>query len=456
MSVTRSRAFPAVATALLLAAMTFQAVTFQDAAAEERNLADVQALTRAYNASGQMLFRDFAASPGNVVFSPYSVGTAMAMVLAGTRGGTEREMAAVLQHSLARAQINDANAAAIAFLNGYNKGDGAVCPPSMRLKGDRCEAEPDSDTGCPHPSGQAGDICIAEPKITPSAKLLVANALMFARGQVAKNYAALIKDRYSAEVFQRASLETVNGWVKQRTEGKIEKILDKPSDVVLINAVYFKSRWAVAFDKTFTKDEAFNLTRSRQEMVPTMLQRANHAVVSRNGYRAIKLPYMVGSLAMVIALPNDVEGLGDIARRLDINELTPMFATLRTETPRLVDLMLPRFKAAYSADLKDSFRKAGMTLAFDPRRSDFSGLTGVPPQTAPTAIDQIVHRAVIDVAEESTEAAAATATGVWSSAIPVEPMQFRVDRPFLYYLIDDVTGAVLFQGRVVDPRYSPV
>jgi serpin B len=452
MSVTRSRAFPAVTTAILLAA-----VTFQSAAAEERNLADVQALMRAYNASGQTLFRAFAASPGNIVFSPYSIGTAMAMVLAGTRGGTEREMAAVLQHSLARAQINDANAAAIAFLNGYDKGDGAACPPNMRLKGGRCEAEPDSDTGCPHPSGQEGDICIATPKITPSAKLLMANALMLARGQVAKNYAALIKDRYSAEVFQRASLETVNGWVKQRTDGKIEKVLDKLSDVILINAVYFKSRWAVAFDKTLTKDEPFNLTRSRQEMVPTMAQRANHAVVSREGYRAIRLPYMVGSLAMVIALPNDVEGVGDIARRLAINELTPMFAALRAEVPRPVDLMLPRFKAAYSADLKDLFRKAGMTLPFDPRRSDLSGLTGVPPQTAPTAIDQIVHRAVIEVAEESTEAAAATAAGIrMSSARPVEPMQFRVDRPFLYYLIDDITGAVLFQGRVVDPRYSPV
>jgi serpin B len=92
-------------------------------------------------------------------------------------------------------------------------------------------------------------------------------------------------------------------------------------------------------------------------------------------------------------------------------------------------------------------------LPFDARRADFSGLTGRPPQQAPTAIDQIVHRAVIEVSEESTEAAAATAVGVMvTSAKPVEPLQFRVDRPFLYYLVDDRTGAVLFQGRVVDPR----
>jgi len=96
-----------------------------------------------------------------------------------------------------------------------------------------------------------------------------------------------------------------------------------------------------------------------------------------------------------------------------------------------------------------------MTLAFDARRSDFSGLTGVSPQVAPTAIDQIVHKAVIEVSEEATEAAAATAIGIRVTSIApkrAEPLQFRVDRPFLYYLVDDATGAVLFQGRVVDPR----
>jgi serpin B len=158
---------------------------------------------------------------------------------------------------------------------------------------------------------------------------------------------------------------------------------------------------------------------------------------------------------MVIALPNEVDGLGDVARRLDADELAQMLAALRKEPPRLVSLMLPRFKAEYGANLKGVFQKLGMTLPFDESRSDFSGLTGVPPKTAPTAIDQIVHKAVIEVSEEATEAAATTAIGVRITSAapkPVEPLQFRVDRPFLYYLVDDATGAVLFQGRVVDPR----
>jgi serpin B len=448
------RAVPIVTAAALLPA--FLAVVTPPAAARELGRPDVRALTQAYNASGQVLFRDFAATPGNVVFSPYSIGTAMAMVLAGTRGETEREMAAVLQHGLGRVTVNDANAAALAILNGYDKSEvAAACPPRMELKGERCEADFNPNTGCPFPAARVGETCIASPRIQPSAKLLVANALMLAGGEVAADYKAQLKERYAAEVFQRATLDTVNNWVSDRTEGKIEKILNRMSDVVLINAVYFKSRWAVVFDKKHTKPEFFSLTRSRQEMVPAMLQRTNHAVVAREGYRAIRLPYAVRSLAMVVALPNEVDGLNDVARRLDQEELAQMLAALRREAPRPVVLTLPRFKAEYTADLKEVFKKAGMTLAFDARRSDFSGLTGRPPQQAPTAIDQIVHRAVIEVSEEATEAAATTAVGIRITSVapkPVEPVQFRVDRPFLYYLVDDATGAVLFQGRVVDPR----
>jgi serpin B len=278
---------------------------------------------------------------------------------------------------------------------------------------------------------------------------------MLAGGSVDKSYSALLKDRYAAEIFQNASLDTVNGWVRRRTEGKIEKILDQLSDVILVNAVYFKSRWAVAFDKKLTRDEFFNVTRSRQEMVPTMFQRGSYAVVSREGYRAIRLPYVVRSLAMVIALPNEVDGVADVARRLDQDELVAMLSALRSQSTQLVNLMLPRFKAEYAAELKDAFQKAGMRLPFDEKRADFSGLTGRPPRQPPAAIDQIVHRAVIEVSEESTEAAASTAIGIRITSAapkPIEPLQFRVDRPFLYYLVDDATGAVLFQGRIADPR----
>ncbi len=438
-----------------LAAAVILAVAAMPSDASARDRPPVQDLTYAYNSSGQALFRRFSAAPGNIVLSPYSIGSAMAMALAGARGDTEREMAKVLQHALKRAQIDDANAAALAVLNGYDKsGVAPSCPPGMTLNGARCEAKPDAQGVCNFPAGRVAELCVAEPRHTPSAKLVVANALMMAGANVSPDYAALLKDKYAAELFHRASLDTVNGWVKNKTEGKIERILDKMSDVVLVNAVYFKSRWALVFNKSATIDEFFSLSRTRQELVPMMQQRSFHPVVQRAGYRAIRLPYAVRSIGMVIVLPDEVDGLGAVAARLDMAEFSQLLAVLRAPALRPVALSLPRFKAEFSAELTGLFQDAGMRLAFDPRRADFSFLTGVPPAKAPTAIEQIAHRAVIEVAEEATEAAAATAVAVITSAAPkpVEPIRFRIDRPFLYYIVDDTTGSVLFQGRIVDPR----
>ncbi len=160
----RRRAVPIVtAAATLLAAMAPQAV------AQGGGRADVRALTSGYNASGQALFKDFASRPGNIVFSPYSIGTAMAMALAGTRGETEREMAKVLQQSLGRAQINDANAAAIAILNGYDKGNvPPTCPPGMQLAGERCEGKPTAAGGCPFPGRRDGELCVVAARFPPA------------------------------------------------------------------------------------------------------------------------------------------------------------------------------------------------------------------------------------------------------------------------------------------------
>jgi serpin B len=138
--------------------------------------------------------------------------------------------------------------------------------------------------------------------------------------------------------------------------------------------------------------------------------------------------------------------------------LSALFATLHERrADQLVALTMPRFKAEFKAELKTPFRQAGMTLPFEDT-ADFSGITGRPPSAGGVKIGQIVHRAVIEVAEESTEAAAATAIVIApTAALPMPPEQpeiIRVDRPFLFYVIDDATGAILFQGRITDPRQA--
>jgi serpin B len=415
--------------------------------------AAVRALSGAYNASGQDLFKRLSTGPGNFVFSPYSIGTAMAMALAGARGETEREMAAVLKHSLGRAEIAGANSVAQSLLNGYDQDVvPPSCPQGMRLSAQSCEQAPVANGQCSLPARRVGDLCVASPILRPSAKIVIANALMLAKAAVSDDYADLLKDKYAAELFQKAALGDVNGWVSRQTDGKIDKILDRMSDVILINAVYFKARWASVFNKDLTRAEAFNLSPSLQALVPMMQQRGNYSVIARERYRAIRLPYEVQALGLVVVLPDAVDGLSEVSNRLDANELSQALAVLHSEPTRPVVLAMPRFKSEFKADLKTAFQQAGMGRAFDLRTADFSGMTGRPASAAPTAIDQIVHRAVIDVMEGGTEAAAATAVGMRMTTVPSPSAPFRVDHPFLFYIVDEATGAILFQGRVVDPR----
>src|SRR5262245_43816805 len=421
---------------------------------------DVRALTKAYNASGQALFQELARTPGNIVVSPYSIGAAMAMARAGARGDTERQMTKALKHTLPQAATDKANAAVLATFAGYDRASKpGYCPQGARWTGAQCEAEPSADLRCPPPLYLEDKLCVGQPA-TPSAKLITANALMLAKRAdlISADYKALVRDKYAAAVYEGAGLDEVNGWVKQTTDGKIDRILDQlPSDsaAVLLNAVYLKAAWASTFAKSATSEDDFSLAGKQTVRVSMMRQQGTFPVVERTGYRAIRLDYAERSLGMVVVLPNEVEGLAKVAERLDGAEFASLTAGLGKGQRKLVALALPRFKAAFKTRLVEPFQKAGMTLAFGDD-ADFGGMTGKKPDQEGVKIGDIRHRAVIEVAEQGTEAAAATAlVMVPARSAPVEPQKpipFVVDRPFLFYVVDDATGAILFQGRIADPR----
>lgn len=451
MLVTRRAALIAGAAAL---AGSLPVVPADIAAAQQAN--PERLLVQAYNASGQQLFKELSAKPGNIVFSPYSIGTAMAMALAGARGDTERQMIEVLKQRLARPQIDAANVQVLATLNGYDRSAVTpACPQGMQLNDKQCETSLPANGTCRFPARREGDKCIATPTYPPSAQLSVADALMLtSRGVISAQYAALLKDKYAAEVFEGASLADINAWVAQKTRGKIDKILDQldpNSAAVLLNAVYFKAKWASVFSKGATTDKPFHLTRSQDIAVPTMRRRGYFAVAAREGYRAVRLPYDVGALGMVIVLPNEIDGVAAVSANLGEAELAALFTALGPSASREIDLALPRFKLAFKAGLVPLFKQAGMTLPFDDR-ADFTGMTGLSERRL--MIGDIVHRAVIDVMEDGTEAAAATAVVMAPTSAPVrkEPEAFYVDRPFLFFIVDNATGAILFEGRVADPR----
>jgi serpin B len=436
--------------------LTALALLVTTAAHAAEDDARIKQLTAAYRTAGQALFAKLADEPGNIVFSPYSIGTAMAMAFAGAGGDTAAEMAEVLKLRMNRADVDAANGALIKILNGYDHSAAAPdCPAGATWNGKSCEG-PAAGGRCPGAMRKEGERCTGAPTHVPaSAKLAIANALMMpGQGEAIRaDYRALVRDHYAAEVFTGARLEDVNGWVSKKTEGKIPKILatlDPNAVAVLLNAVYFKAHWAQTFGKSATRDQPFSLSAAQTIQVPTMRQNGHFAVTARPGYRAIALPYDVDELAMVVVVPDEVEGLAEVARRLDGEELAALYAALATEQPRAVRLDLPRFKTSFAASLRPAFEALGMHLAFDRTRADFGAMAA----QGPLMISDILHRAVIDVMEEGTEAAAATAVVITarSARRPEEPEPFRVDRPFLFSIVDRATGAVLFAGRITDPR----
>ncbi|MFZ5690287.1 MAG: serpin family protein [Pseudomonadota bacterium] len=439
----RMAAFPALALAL----------SVLPAAAQD----DGRALTQAYNRSGQELFQALAAAPGNVVLSPFSIGTAMAMVLAGARGETETEMRNVLRHTLSGEQIDAANAKTLAALLASGE---SSCPNGFKPAGRLCEAPApaDKDAPCPHDANRDGALCVTDAR-TSDVTLRIANALMLVNpsATVAKDFRDRIGKHYGAEIVAGADLAAVNNWVKDKTEGKIPTIIDRlnPQDShVLLNAIYFKAPWAHAFAKTATRDRDFHLTAAEKAEVPTMAQSAAFAIDKGDGYQAIRLPYARDGLSMIVIRPDDIDGIGKVIAGFDGAKLDALLQALRATPQRTVALSLPKFKFEFAAQLIPPFKALGMNKVFDPAVSDLSGLTGLPREQAQSAIDQIAHRAVIEVAEEGTETAAATAVVVTTRTMAPghQPERFAVDRPFMFLIADDATGAILFAGRVSDPR----
>jgi serpin B len=281
------------------------------------------ALTDAYNASGLALFHELSGKSGNIVLSPFSVGTAMAMALSGARGETAQEMAGVLKQSLDLSTLEAANAAVLSGLRAYDKSAlPPKCPPGMAPSGSRCEQAPSANGQCLGLARREGALCVAPGSTPPSARLLTANALMLTRrgDLVASDYVALLRDKYGAEVLHNVGLDDVNGWVKRKTQGKIERILDRldsASPAIILNAVYFKAKWAVTFSRSSTTDDPFNLSRQKKVAVPMMHRNGADALVTRPLYRAIRLPYEVGSLGMIVILPDEPDGLDAVSRHLD-------------------------------------------------------------------------------------------------------------------------------------------
>jgi serpin B len=286
-------------------------------------------------------------------------------------------------------------------------------------------------------------------------KLQIANSL-WGKQSIRFNPDFIQRNRrfYGAEVTtldfgDPASPGKINAWVKDKTAGKIDKIIDQidPQAVLyLLNAIYFKGTWADEFKKSDTKDEPFKIAGSPS--VPIMHQSGKYQYLENPKFQAVALPYGGNRASMYIFLPAEGSSLAEFHRSLTAQnwaQWMSQFAKLQG------DIGVPRFKLEYEMLLNDPLKALGMGVAFDADRANF---TGIADSSENISISRVKHKTFVDVNEEGTEAAAVTSVEmVTTSAIRVQKtFRMIVDRPFFFAIRDNQTGQVLFMGSVADPR----
>jgi len=297
------------------------------------------------------------------------------------------------------------------------------------------------------------DLISALRQADPNVVLGIANSIWIKKTfPVLDSFIAANQKYYDAQVqsldFNQAALATINSWVNSKTNGKIPAILDQISAdeiMFLINAIYFNGKWQIQFDKANTEDGPFTLSTGLQATVPLMMVKENFGYSEQTGYRALKMPYGLGKFGMVMLLPDAGKSADQLIQQLDPSAWENLKAALASDSK--VDVWLPRFKFSWESDLNDILSSLGMAIAFSKTEANFSKINA----TAQLFISKVKHKSFIEVNEEGTEAAAATSVGIGVTSIGPGGPQFHATRPFLFFITEENTGAILFAGKVENP-----
>jgi serpin B len=379
--------------------------------------ADLATLVNGNSAFAFDLYQALRGAEGNLFYSPYSISLALAMTYAGARGETEQQMADTLHFILSQDRLHPT-------FNGLDlelasRGEGA--------------------------KGKDGE----------GFRLNIVNALWGQKDYhflpafldlLAVNYGAGLRTLNFIGAPEESRI-TINEWVSDQTEGRIEDLIPKGlintlTRLVLTNAIYFNAAWQYPFEEGATQNDTFYLLNGDESTVPMMRQTKSFGYAEGDDYQAVELPYDGRELSMVIMLPQSGQ-FEAFEASLDTKQVDAIVARLEHEQ---VDLMMPKFEYESSFGLKKALATMGMPVAFS-EGADFSGMTG----NRDLFIADVVHKAFVSVDEAGTEAAAATAVVMELTAAPGTPVTVKVDRPFIFLIRDIETGAILFVGRVLDP-----
>ena len=349
------------------------------------------------------LYPQLAHTSGNLVFSPLSISTALAMTLAGARGETAQQISALLH-----------------------------TPPDAALLDQLTRA-----------GNAAGDQLLLSQSLWVERSLPLQPDFVSATRR--EFHAAPQPASFSTD--PEAARDTINHWTAEQTKGKIPSLfnsgaINRDTRLVLASAVYFNGNWQSKFNPKETAPAPFHTSDAATVQTPFMNQSARFPYGETATAQVLELPYAGGSLAFDVILPKPGTKLATLEEAFHNPGISAWTGKLHT---RQVHVALPKFRAESSFSLKSALSALGMANAFT-GAADFSGIDG----RHDLAISQVVHKAFIDVSEEGTEAAAATGSVVSLTAF-AEPVTFRADHPFLFLIRDTNNGAILFAGRLETP-----
>ncbi|MHC4445609.1 MAG: serpin family protein [Planctomycetota bacterium] len=371
------------------------------------------------NNFGLDLYQAISAGNNNLLCSPYSISLTLAMTYSGARAETARQIKEALHFNLPEDELHEAFNALDQLLSSRGQGARAADGGPFRL-----------------------NIC---------------NALWYQKDYpYVQSFLDVLALNYGAGLQlldfsndPQGSTQTINDWVSHETEGRIQNAIDPGminsyTRLVLANAVYFNAAWEHIFEESNTRDREFYLLDDTQIMVPMMQQKADFGYSQGEGYQAVELPYDGQELSMVILLP-DRGQFQTFETSLDIQLLNTILAKIYVTE---VLLTMPKFTFVSEFDLKAILQAMGITDAYVPSLSDFSGIDG---GYGDLHVSEMIHKTWVKVNEKGTEATAFTFVGFGVTSAPPQPIIVTIDRPFIFLIRDVQTGTILFVGRVVNP-----
>ena len=344
----------------------------------------------------------------NVFLSSFSIAIALAMMYNGAEGKTKQAMAEVLGLTgLGFQEVNEANAAFMSMQDGLD----------------------------------------------PKVQLAIANSIWARNGiELSPDFIQRIRDYYSGEVAnldfrEPGAADIINKWVASKTNEKIRELVTsdgiRSAILILINAIYFKGMWTSQFDEEKTEERAFTLLDGSRKQHPMMSQSGHYAYYENEVFQAVSLPYGERRISMYVFLPKPTVSIDEFLKTLTIENWQQWMSRFHEMEGNVV---LPRFKVEYGADLLPNLvARGGQEFAGE----DFLGMGG-----GPLVISKVIHKTFVEVNEEGTEAAAATAVVMVMGIGLVRRFSMIIDRPFFCAVRDNETGTLLFMGFVLDPMQS--